>query len=61
MYARDAFETFLNVRDNKPAELIAKYIDRQLRSSGSIDDIQTALTRCTELFRYVVILLVVCV
>ena len=49
---RDAFEHFLNTHDNKPAELIAKFIDRQLRSTASIDDVQQALSRCTELFRH---------
>lgn len=31
---RDAFEKFMNRRDNKPAELIAKFMDAKLRGSG---------------------------
>lgn len=33
---RDAFETFINERHNKPAELIAKFIDTKLRSGYKV-------------------------
>ena len=48
---RDAFEYFLNSRDNKPAELIAKYADRALRSTTTTD-VDTLLQKTMELFRF---------
>lgn len=33
---KDSFETFINVRQNKPAELIAKFVDLQLRGGGRV-------------------------
>lgn len=49
-----AFEHFVNVRANKPAELIAKYIDTQLKSSKlSEEQIDELLTRVMVLFRYI--------
>jgi len=53
---RDAFETFLNSRGNRPAELIAKYIDRQLRSgvkgAGGDEAIEALLEKVVVLFRF---------
>ncbi|GBG30619.1 Cullin-4 [Hondaea fermentalgiana] len=53
---RDAFEAFLNSRGNRPAELIAKYIDRQLRSgvkgAGGEDAVETLLEKVVVLFRF---------
>uniref|UniRef100_A0A7S2RUN5 Cullin-4 n=1 Tax=Mucochytrium quahogii TaxID=96639 RepID=A0A7S2RUN5_9STRA len=53
---RDAFEAFINSRENRPAELIAKYIDRQLRSgskgvSGE-EEVETLLDKVVVLFRF---------
>ena len=31
---KEAFETFINKRPNKPAELIAKYVDSKLRAGN---------------------------
>lgn len=31
---REAFESFINSRQNKPAELIAKFVDSKLRSGN---------------------------
>ena len=31
---KESCEAFMNVRENKPAELIAKYIDGMLRTGG---------------------------
>ena len=31
---KESFENFINTRRNKPAELIAKFVDRKLRASG---------------------------
>ena len=30
---QESFEHFINVRQNKPAELVAKYIDTKLRAT----------------------------
>jgi cullin-4 len=48
---RDSFESFLNSRDNKPAELIAKYADRALRSTTQTDS-YALLQKTMELFRF---------
>eukprot|EP00511_Aplanochytrium_stocchinoi_P004150 CAMPEP_0204841806 /NCGR_PEP_ID=MMETSP1346-20131115/43681_1 /ASSEMBLY_ACC=CAM_ASM_000771 /TAXON_ID=215587 /ORGANISM="Aplanochytrium stocchinoi, Strain GSBS06" /LENGTH=207 /DNA_ID=CAMNT_0051980219 /DNA_START=9 /DNA_END=628 /DNA_ORIENTATION=+ len=53
---RDAFEDFINCRENRPAELIAKYIDSQLRSGnkgGSEVEVETLLDRVMVLFRFI--------
>lgn len=33
---REAFESFINSRQNKPAELIAKFVDSKLRSGNKV-------------------------
>jgi cullin-4 len=33
---RDGFESFINSRQNKPAELIAKFVDSKLRSGNKV-------------------------
>ena len=49
-----AFEHFINVRANKPAELIAKYVDALFKSSKLSDDqMEEVLERVMVLFRYV--------
>jgi cullin-4 len=48
---RDALESFLNSRDNKPAELIAKYADKALRSTTTTDSF-SVLQKTMELFRF---------
>eukprot|EP01025_Chloroclados_australasicus_P025868 TRINITY_DN25752_c0_g1_i2.p1 TRINITY_DN25752_c0_g1~~TRINITY_DN25752_c0_g1_i2.p1 ORF type:complete len:745 (-),score=82.84 TRINITY_DN25752_c0_g1_i2:248-2482(-) len=53
---REAFETFINQRENKPAELIAKFIDSKLRggSKGQTDEeLETSLDSALILFRYI--------
>ena len=35
---KDSFEHFINQRQNKPAELIAKYIDNKLRAGNKGGD-----------------------
>lgn len=51
---RQSFEAFLNAgEDNKPAELIAKFIDRTLRSHmTSHAELELQLTSSMTLFRY---------
>ena len=53
---RDAFEKFMNMRDNKPGELLAKYLDSTLRSGtrkcSSEAELDTHLDSALALFRY---------
>ncbi|KAA1116411.1 hypothetical protein PGT21_013123 [Puccinia graminis f. sp. tritici] len=52
---KEAFETFINQRCNKPAELIAKYLDLKMRTaSRSMNEaeIDTCLEHVLVLFRY---------
>eukprot|EP00906_Rhabdomonas_costata_P031808 RCo044881 len=53
---RDAFENFVNQRQNKPAELIAKYLDSKLRSGAkgeSEDELEELIDKVMVLFRFV--------
>eukprot|EP01026_Neomeris_dumetosa_P068944 TRINITY_DN6783_c0_g1_i5.p1 TRINITY_DN6783_c0_g1~~TRINITY_DN6783_c0_g1_i5.p1 ORF type:complete len:481 (+),score=56.27 TRINITY_DN6783_c0_g1_i5:37-1443(+) len=53
---REAFEHFINQRENKPAELIAKYIDSKLRggSKGQTEEeLEASLESALVLFRYI--------
>ena len=53
---KESFESFVNCRQNRPAELIAKFIDAKLRAGGkSTDDSETesALDAALVLFRYI--------
>lgn len=33
---KECFEAFVNIRQNKPAELVAKYLDLRLRSGNKV-------------------------
>lgn len=51
-----AFESFVNVRENKPAELIAKFVDGILRTGNkgfSEEELENTLDRTLTLFRYI--------
>ncbi|KAK9823559.1 hypothetical protein WJX72_003747 [[Myrmecia] bisecta] len=53
---KDAFEHFINQRQNKPAELIAKFIDAELKAGnkGQTDDeLEVRLDKALILFRYI--------
>ena len=53
---KDAFEALINVRQNKPAELIAKYIDAMLKTGNkgtTEEEVESKLERLLVLFRYV--------
>lgn len=53
---RKAWEYFLNERQNKPAELIAKFIDHQLRTGArgiSEQELEDSLDRVMDIFRYI--------
>ncbi|EPZ30829.1 Cullin-domain-containing protein [Rozella allomycis CSF55] len=47
---KDSFEYFINLRQNKPAELIAKFVDKLLRSK---EYDETQLDNALTLFRFV--------
>eukprot|EP00891_Asterochloris_glomerata_P003718 jgi/Astpho2/3718/fgenesh1_pm.00060_%23_12_t len=53
---KDAFENFINQRQNKPAELIAKFVDGELRpgNKGQTDEeLETRMDQALILFRYI--------
>mmetsp|Transcript_26924 Transcript_26924/g.58796 ORF Transcript_26924/g.58796 Transcript_26924/m.58796 type:complete len:739 (-) Transcript_26924:3390-5606(-) len=53
---KEAFESFINQRQNKPAELIAKFIDTKLRAGnkGQTDEeLEGVLDKALMLFRYI--------
>ena len=53
---KEAFEQFINVRQNRPAELIAKFIDGKLRSGNkgaSEEELEHDLDKLMTLFRYI--------
>lgn len=53
---KDAFEYFINIRPNKPAELIAKFMDAKLRTGNkqcSEEELESIMDRAIMLFRFV--------
>eukprot|EP00271_Cylindrocystis_brebissonii_P008559 TRINITY_DN22947_c0_g1_i1.p1 TRINITY_DN22947_c0_g1~~TRINITY_DN22947_c0_g1_i1.p1 ORF type:complete len:827 (-),score=185.08 TRINITY_DN22947_c0_g1_i1:668-3148(-) len=53
---RDAFEHLINMRQNRPAELIAKFIDARLRAGNkgtSDEELEGVLDRVLVLFRFI--------
>ncbi|KAF9404479.1 Cullin-4, partial [Podila epigama] len=53
---KECFETFINSRQNKPAELVAKYLDMRLRSGNkdlTDEELESTLDRVLILFRYI--------
>lgn len=53
--AREAFASFVNSRKNKPAEMIAKFIDQKMKLGNkamSDEDLNTAFDQVLRLFRY---------
>lgn len=53
---RDAFEAFINRRPNKPAELIAKFVDSKLRAGNkeaTEEELEKLLDRIMVLFRFI--------
>ena len=55
-FLKDAFAFFINVRHNKPAEMIAKFLDEKLRAGPkgcSDDDLDTLFDRVMVLFRFI--------
>ena len=51
---KESFTTFINQRQNKPAELIALHIDKIMKSAKlSESDVEQQLDGCLRLFRLV--------
>ncbi|CAI5508271.1 unnamed protein product [Closterium sp. Naga37s-1] len=53
---KEAFETLVNMRQNRPAELIAKFIDGKLRAGNkglSDEELESTLDRVLVLFRFI--------
>lgn len=53
---KEAFEHFINQRANKPAELIAKFLDHELRAGNkgqSEEELDANLDKALLLFRYI--------
>lgn len=53
---KEAFETFINQRPNKPAELIAKFVDSKLRSGNkesTEEELERTLDKIMVLFRFI--------
>lgn len=53
---REAFEAFINMRQNKPAELVAKFVDNKLRTGtkGTTDEeLENLLDKVMVIFRFV--------
>ncbi|KAK9764784.1 hypothetical protein K7432_007437 [Basidiobolus ranarum] len=53
---KESFESFINVRQNKPAEMIAKFVDSKLRSGNKTatdQELESILDSVLILFRYI--------
>ncbi|KAL3616891.1 Cullin-4 [Castilleja foliolosa] len=53
---KDAFEHLINIRQNRPAELIAKFVDEKLRAGNkgaSEEELEGILDKVLVLFRYI--------
>ncbi|XP_063046895.1 cullin-4B isoform X1 [Engraulis encrasicolus] len=53
---KEAFETFINKRPNKPAELIAKYVDSKLRAGNkeaTDEELEKMLDKIMIIFRFI--------
>ena len=53
---KDAFESFINQRQNKPAEMIAKFVDSKLRAGNkeaSEEELEKLLDKIMVIFRYI--------
>ena len=51
---KEAFEAFINRRQNKPAEMIAKFVDSKLRSGNkeaSEEEMERILDKIMVIFR----------
>lgn len=54
--AREGFEHFINQRPNKPAEMIAKFVDSKLKTGNkevTEEELEILMDRLLILFRYI--------
>jgi predicted Ser/Thr protein kinase len=54
---KESFESFINVRQNKPAELIAKFVDSKLKQGNkesSEEELERLLDKIMVIFRSVI-------
>lgn len=51
---KESFESFINKRANKPAEMVAKHIDSLLRTVKiTEEEVESSLEQCLALFRFI--------
>lgn len=53
---KDSFESFINTRQNKPAEMIAKYVDSKLKAGNkeaSEEELERLLDKIMVIFRFI--------
>ena len=53
---KDSFESFINTRQNKPAEMIAKFVDSKLRAGNkesSEEELEKLLDKIMVIFRFI--------
>ncbi len=51
---KESFEAFINIRQNKPAEMIAKFVDSKLKSGNkeaSEEELEKLLDKIMVVFR----------
>jgi cullin-4 len=51
---KNSFENFINLRQNKPAELLAKFVDKKMRGEKGLNDgdVECTLDKAMMLFRH---------
>ena len=55
---QDSFESFINQRQNKPAEMIAKFVDSKLRAGNkeaSEEELEKLLDKIMVIFRFIIL------
>ena len=53
---KESFESFINIRQNKPAELIAKFVDSKLRAGNKVaseEELEKLLDKIMVIFRFI--------
>jgi len=53
---KESFESFINIRQNKPAELIAKFVDSKLRAGNKVaseEELERLLDKIMVIFRFI--------
>ena len=58
---QDSFESFINQRQNKPAEMIAKFVDSKLRAGNkeaSEEELEKLLDKIMVIFRFIILIII---